>query len=53
MPEDTGDSWQAAEKFEIDRKTVAQALSPVLILLHLLVVHSQGWLCHPTFSAAC
>jgi hypothetical protein len=37
---------QAAEKVEFGRAAVAQALLPVLIWLHLLVAHSQEWLCH-------
>ena len=40
-------------KVELDRAAVAQALLPVLIWLHLLVAHSQEWLCHQTFSATC
>ena len=32
---------------------MAQALLPVPIFLDLLAAHSQEWLCHQTFSAAC
>ena len=34
---------------ELDRAMVAQALLPVLISLHLLVAHSQEWLCQGLF----
>jgi hypothetical protein len=45
--------WQAAEKGEFGRTSVTQPLLPVLVLLHLLVTHSQEWLCHQGFSATC
>jgi hypothetical protein len=36
---------QAAEKVESEQVLVAQALLPVLVLLHLHSMHSQEWLC--------
>src|SRR6266852_7686573 len=44
---------QAAEKVNSKRLLVAQALLPVLVLLHLSSMHSQEWLCYSTFSATC
>ncbi len=44
---------QVAEKVNSKRLLVAQALLPVLVLLHLSPMHSQEWLCYSTFSAAC
>src|SRR5713101_5775933 len=41
------------EKVNSKRLLVAQALLPVLVLLHLSPMHSQEWLCYSTFSAAC
>jgi hypothetical protein len=40
---------QAAEKVNSKRFLVAQALLPVLILLHLSSMHSQEWLWYSTF----
>jgi hypothetical protein len=43
---------EAAEKVNSKRLLVAQALLPVLVLLHLSSMLSQEWLCYSTFSAA-
>jgi Flp pilus assembly protein CpaB len=44
---------QVAEKVNSKPLLVAQALLPVLVLLHLSSMHSQEWLCYSTFSATC
>src|SRR5712691_7490273 len=44
---------QVAEKVNSKPLLVAQVLLPVLVLLHLLSMHSQEWLCYSTFSATC
>src|SRR5712691_8158596 len=44
---------QLAEKVNSEPLLVAQALLPVLVLLHLSFMHSQEWLCYSTFSASC
>jgi hypothetical protein len=44
---------RAAEKVNSKRRLVAQAILPVLVLLHLSSMHSQEWLCYLTFSARC
>ncbi len=44
---------QFAEKVNSKPLLVAQALLPVLVLLPSLSMHSQEWLCYPTFSATC
>ncbi len=38
---------------EVKPLLVAQALLPVLVLLHLSSMHSQEWLCYSNFSATC
>jgi hypothetical protein len=44
---------QGAEKVDLERVLVAQALLPVRVLLHIRSIPSQECLCYPTFSAAC
>jgi hypothetical protein len=44
-----GADSEAAEKVNLKRLLVAQALLPVLVLLPLLSMHSQEWLRYSTF----
>jgi hypothetical protein len=46
-------SYQAAEKVRCERVLVFERFVPALNLLYLAEAHSQKWLCHKAFSAAC
>jgi len=53
LPKVCGFSFPRADEPRTFKAGPRYSLLPVLILLDLLAAHSQEWLCHQTFSAAC